>query len=118
MVNLTNVSAEWLPKNLEEISVNSSLVPQGWFHVMSVKKLCPHLRSVDLSQSTKTNYQDLKDLSNYEELEVLKLNGCYRVTEEGLKSAAENLVNLHTLEIAETQCTDLALHHICRKLVK
>ena len=47
---------------------------------------------------------------------TLKLNGCYRITDEGFQAIAEQLKNLEVLCIRETECTDLAIHHISRNL--
>lgn len=116
--NLTPVSLANFPNHLEELLITDSLVPHGWFSHMSKEGSFPKLKLLHLSQSSKTSDADLKDIIAKSSLTVLKLRGCYRVTEKGLQAVAESQKELDVLEISETQCTDLALHHIGRNLTK
>ena len=115
-LSVANISAANLPPKLHHLSITQSLVPPGWFKPIVAQDLISELCYLDLSNSTKTSNADLKDLCSRKEIQTLKLGGCYRVTEEGLKVVAETLKGLRVLDISETQCTDLALHHISRNL--
>ena len=111
--NLSSVSAEHLPCKLQELCITSCFLPPKWFsHVdIAVKQ---SLLSLDLSNSSKLSNMDLKDIKDFNNLQFLSINGCYRVTEEGLLTVNE-FTKLSVLEMAETGCTDLNLHHIARR---
>ena len=117
--NLTNVSVDNLPKKLQQLIIKSSLVTPGWFNGLATSStILQNLCLVDLSQSSKTSNADVKQICNRQSITVLKLTGCYRISEDGLKHIADNLVDLTVLHISETSCTDLALHHISRQQKK
>ena len=116
--NLTLVSATNLPDKLQKLMITQSLIPPGWFKTIADNDRVKDLTYLDLSKSTKTTNSDLKDIATRSNLTVLNINGNYRVTEKGLKVIAQRLPNLEVLEISETGCTDLALHHIGRGLTK
>lgn len=115
--NLSTVPANTIPSTLTTLTITNSLIPNGWFKEMCEGRLLPRLEEIDLSYSTKTSNGDLKDLSLLTDLKVLRVNGCYRVKEEGLKAIGENCKHLLVLEISGTGCTDLAIHIICRNVV-
>ncbi len=117
--NLTNVSVDNLPKMLKQLIIKSSLVTPGWFNGLTTSSvILQNLCHVDLSYSSKTSNTDIKHICTRKSITFLKLNGCYRVTEEGLKHISDNLLGLTVLHISETACTDLSLHHISRQQKK
>lgn len=115
-LDTNTISAALLPPKAQQLSITSSHVPTGWYRAIPENNLMPDLCFLDLTGSSKTSNIDLKDLCSRKKIQTLKLNGCYRVTDEGCKTVAETLSGLTHLEISETQCTDLALHHISRNL--
>ena len=114
--NLTSVSLEKFPNQLKELHITNSLVPNGWFKYMTTDETFPKLTELDLSKSTKTTDTDLKDITTKPRLRVFKINGSYRITEKGLKAIADSQTDLEVLEVSESQCTDLALHHMGKGL--
>ena len=117
--NITNVVIDNLPSSLETLIITHSLVTPGWFQALTTNnKILSELRHVDLSYSSKTSNADVKHLCSRPTITTLKLNGCYRVTDEGFQSLAEHLTGLTVLCLRETVCTDLAIHHICRNQKK
>ncbi len=84
--NLTNVAIDNLPNRLVTLIITSSMVTPGWFQALTTSdKVLTHLKVVDLSHSSKTNNTDVKHLCARPSITTLKLNGCYRVTDEGFK---------------------------------
>ena len=115
--NITNVVIDNLPSGLTTLIITHSLVTPGWFQALTTNdSLLSELLYVDLSHSSKTSNTDIKHLCSRPSITTLKLNGCYRITDEGFQAIAEQLKNLKVLCIKETTCTDLAIHHICRSL--
>lgn len=118
--NFTGVSVNAMPKNVESLSILHSLIPSKWFSpLICNKEIMPNLSTLDLSFCGKTTDLTLECIAKARTgLSSLRLNGCYLVTCEGLKSVAVNLKQLTVLEVSETKCDDLAVHHICRGLSK
>jgi len=118
-VNLSNVLISDLPSSLESLAITESFLPYAWFQSLSASStaVLPHLKELDLSNSSKTSDVDLGCIAQaWPELTVLKLNYCYRITAEGLHSVAEGLCKLEVLEVDGTDCDNVAVHHICRNL--
>ena len=113
MASVTSLSVTKLPPGLTSLSITQSFIPSGWFHVPN---LLPELTELDLSDSTKTSSVDMKDIAKWTKLKVLRLNGCYRVKEEGLLAVAAACKSVTVLEIAETGVTDSAIHHLSRAM--
>ncbi len=116
--NLSNVSIENLPYKLKILTITHCMIPPGWFSNVIKEEVLDDLENLDLSNSTKTSNRDLKDISGMASLKNLTLNGCYRITEDGLKAVVENMVNLEVLELSSTSCTDLVFHIMCRNMGK
>ncbi len=117
--NLSAVSSEYLPRKLHNLYMTFCFIPPHWFKPVSKEMgSLDELRELDLSLSTKLSNDDLADLRCASGLTSLKINGCYRVTDSGLKTIADGFPKLQTLEMADISCVDLALalHHICRGL--
>lgn len=114
--NLSNVSALSLPKTLHFLEIQASIIPLRWFQFTIENKSLVNLQHLNLKESTKLNNADLKDISNFVKLKTLNISGCYRVTEDGLKTIATSLTQLEQLSICETACTDLVLHLFARNL--
>jgi len=84
----------------------------GWFEQMSHNPCKSTLLELDLSHSRMTSVIDINHLSCLSTLSSLKVNGCYRVNERGIRIIAEKFPQLTVLELSATKCTDLALHQI------
>jgi hypothetical protein len=118
--NLAAVTIDAMPKNVESLAILYSLVPAKWFSpLLSNKLIMPNLLKLDLSFCGKTTDFTIECIARAQiGLTTLRLNGCYLVTCDGLKIVADNLKLLTVLEVSETKCDDLAVHHICRGLPK
>ena len=114
--NMSNVSIDNLPQKLTTLIITRSMIPPRWFQHLNKENFLPDLQVLDLSFSTKTSNADLKDISVKDSIRVLKLNGCYRLTEDGLKAIAEKMTQLEELEISGTGCTEGVLHVMCRNM--
>jgi len=118
-VNLTRVPLSSLPNSLESLAITDSFLPFGWFSFSCFpgRAVLPKLKELDLSKSSKTTDSDLATIVRaWPDLTMLKLNHCYRITSECMKSETERLRRLTMLEIAGTRCDSAAFQHICRNL--
>ena len=115
-MNLSAVSAEFLPSKLTHLSITSCFVPPAWFKLMQQKDLMPSLTFLDLSKSSKLSNGDLKDLCSRTGLKTLLIGECYRVSDAGCQAIADNLKSLTELDISYTKCSDVVLHMLCRNL--
>jgi len=118
-VNLSGVPVGALPPSLKSLAITASFLPFNWFQQLSMSSVpvLPQLKELDLSNSSKTSDIDLGHIARaWPELSVLKLNRCYRITADGLRTVAEGLHQLRVLEVGGTACNDVAIHHICRNL--
>jgi Leucine-rich repeat (LRR) protein len=61
---------------------------------------------------------DLGDIAQFSKLTTLKLDGCYRVSEQGIQKLAEGLAELESLNLHGCVVSDLSLHRITRHLGK
>jgi hypothetical protein len=113
-VNLNDVSSKNLPNSLQELSLTSCLMQQAWWDEVMQSKGLPQLLLLDLTQSSKTCDSDVRQLCRLTSLQILKLNGCYRLHHRWISELDGDPPALLQLEIAETQCTDLTLHQIVR----
>lgn len=105
-----------LPASLSTIELNHCSWKPRWFE--NVHTIIPNLHTLFMEHTTRIDNHDLDDISKITSLNVLNLNGCYRINEKGLEKITTKLTNLHTLEIAYCGCTDLILHHITRYMSK
>ena len=114
--NLSDVSLTSLPIGLQMLSLTHCYIPNGWFRLLSDnKEILANLRQLDLSNSSKTNDADISCLVKARnQLKSLKLDGCYRITGVGLKSIADDLHDLESLDVGGTTCEDISVHHLCR----
>lgn len=111
-VNIDTLSVEKFPAKLTNLTLNKCSWPVGWLKKANFLQL----QYLDLSRTSRIDNTEIDDIIKFVSLETLKLQGCYRVKETGIRKVAENLTGLRTLDLGETECTDLALHHISRHL--
>jgi len=117
-MNLTGISIDAIPGSVESLSILHSFVPTQWFSpLLSSQLVLRNLLFLDLSFCGKTSDFTVECVAKSRpRLTSLRLNGCYLVSSQGLKTAVENLQQLTVLEVSGTKCDDLAVHHICRCL--
>lgn len=112
--NLSSVNLASFPTATNTLILTNCLMPSGWFEWLSNSN-CPQfkLTHLDLTESRKLTDSDLSNICrNQLELVILKLNGCYRLSGQGMK-VMTNLKELVTLEMSHTRCDDLLMHHLC-----
>lgn len=111
--NTDNLHCKKLPKSLNRLTMTQCLWTPRW--LSSLDDL--DLTHLDLSGSTRVDNFDMSDIvKKFPNLASLALNGCYRVGESGVSKVATSLVKLRHLELSQTACSDLAVHHISRLL--
>lgn len=114
--NLTNVTIDNLPPKIKTLIITDSLVSPKWFQSLATKNfIMSKLERVDLSNSSKTSNNDVKHLCRRPSITDLKLDRCYRITDEGFQAITEHL-NLFALSLEETAITDLAVRRMSRNL--
>ena len=112
--HFTQIPLKVFPPKLKVLRLKSCYIPGGWFS--SCDQYLPQLEVLDLSDCKKTSDSDMKAISHCKALKVLKVDGCYRIGPSGLESIALSLSGLKQLHMSGVNCSDLALHHICRNL--
>ncbi|XP_025109873.1 F-box/LRR-repeat protein 12-like isoform X3 [Pomacea canaliculata] len=113
--NITKLpSARILPSSLTHLVLHRNIWPPRWFQG-SVASLT-HLVHLDLAETTRVDNHDVRDIVQFTNLLSLKLDGCYRLTEEGLLLIPKHLRSLTSLSLMHCNTTDLLAHHIARNL--
>lgn len=112
--SVIGLSATLLPGSLTHLTLRRCMWQPHW-----LKDSASHfsnLQYLDLSETVRVDNHDLVDIAQFSKLTVLKLDGCYRVEEQGLEAVVTALAELDTLNIRDCQTTDLVVHHIGRNL--
>ncbi|ESP02459.1 hypothetical protein LOTGIDRAFT_84554, partial [Lottia gigantea] len=112
--NTDNLECTKLPITLKTLIIQDSIWRPGWFRTGNEVKPHPNLKHLDLSGCSRIDNQDINDFIVWEDLEVLVLNRCYRVSEEGIVTIATHFPKLKQLELSGTMLGELAIHQISR----
>ncbi|XP_064626149.1 F-box/LRR-repeat protein 12-like [Lineus longissimus] len=112
------VESKRFPPKLKVLKIQHSQVPccMTWLSGGKEGSLLPELQELDFSNSSAVNVHTLTAFGPRDNLKVLRLNGCYRLTGSLYENLFDNFPNLVILEIAETSVSDTMLHQMCRKL--
>ena len=87
--------------------------PEFFSHMESYMN---HLAVLSLEQSAKVSDRDISHICGCQSLQILNLNGCYRVTHSAIEAITRTLTNLRELHLKETKCNDISLFHISSNL--
>ncbi|XP_067677099.1 F-box/LRR-repeat protein 12-like [Haliotis asinina] len=111
--NTDNLNSKNLPRSLKQLTMNQCAWTPRWLKTSNDLDLT----NLDLTKCSRVDNLDLGDITEkFPNLKHLVLNHCYRVTESGLEKIVTTLTNLTHLELSDTACSDLTIHHMCRKL--
>ena len=99
---------------LETLNIYGSYVTEAG--IKSVAENLINLQSLDLTGTKCTDLALYHVSRNLTHLTSLIISSCMQITGDGVSSIAENLMNLQSLDLSLTGCTDLALYHVSRKL--
>ncbi|KAK7491941.1 hypothetical protein BaRGS_00016787 [Batillaria attramentaria] len=113
--NVTNLSsAALLPSSLTHLTLLKNTWQPRW--LKDCGAALPNLIYLDLSETVRIDNQDVKDIAEFTKLQTLKLDGCYRLSEQGLQEIPKALTSLTSLSLSKCNTTDLVAHHIGRNL--
>lgn len=98
-----------LPDTLVEIGLKSCVMISDFFCDIG---LYPALRVLDLEQSSKTTDRDIAHICKCESLEILNLNGCFRISNSSIENITKSLPKLKELHLKDTKCNDNSLFYI------
>ncbi|XP_062592742.1 F-box/LRR-repeat protein 12-like [Saccostrea cucullata] len=118
--NTTNLNPKLFPPTLVRLTLENCAVQPGLMKNFSED--LPQLLYLNVSGTVRFDDIELSYLCKSEQLKSLVVNGCYRVSVEGLSKIAQNLKNLQEMELADTgikntnQNLELAVHHMTRNM--
>ncbi|XP_046552496.1 F-box/LRR-repeat protein 12-like [Haliotis rubra] len=111
--NTDNLNCKNLPRSLKHLTMNQCAWTPRWLKT----SIDLDLTNLDLTKCSRVDNFDLADIAEkFPNLKHLVLNHCYRVTESGLEKIVTMLTDLTHLELSDTACSDLTIHHMCRNL--
>ncbi|XP_064606850.1 F-box/LRR-repeat protein 12-like [Liolophura sinensis] len=112
-----NIDAVDLPSSLSTLVIKKSIWEPKWLELVLKKNTLPNLTHLDVSDCVRFDHIDLQQISTSGlNLQVLKMNGCYRIKEKGFTCLSHGMPTLKILELSDVNLTPLACHHIGRNL--
>ena len=115
--DLKNIDVGSLPGSINKLCLSHSLLPLGWFDTLKTRDVFPFVRDLDLTSCTRVSSGEITSICHLHTLETLRLNGCYRVTDDDVREIATKLPNVVFLDISDCKkITDTSLQHITRHL--
>lgn len=113
--SITNItSATLLPSSLTHLTLRRCTWQPRW--LSGCHGHFSQLVYLDLSDTVRVDNYDMKDVANFTSLRTLKLDNCYRLSEQGLKEIVQNLTQLTSLSLRGCNTSDLVIHHLSRHL--
>ena len=103
-----------MPNSITELGLSSCLTSPEYF--AGIEKSLPRLSTLNLEMSAKVSDRDISHICKCQNLEVLNLNGCYRVTDSAIEAIARTQSSLRELHLKDTKCSDISLFHISSHL--
>ncbi|XP_071116972.1 F-box/LRR-repeat protein 12-like [Haliotis cracherodii] len=111
--NTDNLNCKNLPRSLKHLTMNQCSWTPRWLNTSTDLDLT----ELDLTKCSRVDKFDLIDIAEkFPKLKHLVLNHCYRATEAGFEKIVTTLTDLTHLELSDTACSDLTIHHMCRNL--
>jgi hypothetical protein len=118
--NIANLNPKLFPATLVRLTLENCAIQPGLMKDFSED--LPQLSDLNVSGTVRFDDTELSFLCRTNQLKALILNGCYRVTVEGLSKVAQQMTNLERLELEDTgikntnQNLELAVHHMARHM--
>lgn len=118
--NVANLNPKLFPATLVRLTLENCAVQPGLMKNFSED--LHQLSELNVSGTVRFDDTELSFLCRTNQLKVLILNGCYRVSVEGLSKVAQQMTNLERLELENTgikntnQNFELAAHHMTRHM--
>lgn len=120
--NTMNLDPSLLPSGLVKLTLENCAIEPGLMKHFT--RDLPELSYLDVSRTVRFDDRELSYVCGTDQLKVLIMNGCYRVTAaEGLSKAAQQMASLERMEIGDAaienrnQNFELAAHHMTRHMV-
>lgn len=119
--NTMNLDPSLLPSSLVKLTLENCAIEPGLMKHFT--RDLPELSYLDVSRTVRFDDRELSYVCGTDQLKVLIMNGCYRVTAEGLSKAAQQMASLERMEIGDAaienknQNFELAAHHMTRHMV-
>lgn len=107
-------SANLLPSSLTHLTLRKSTWQPRW--LKDCADHFTHLVYLDLTGTVRVDNHDMKDIAQFSKLHTLKLDNCYRLSEQGLQEIVQALTLLTFLSLQGCDTSDLVVHHIGRHL--
>lgn len=119
--NTVNLNPRLFPSTLFKLTFENCAIQPGLMKKFTED--LPELSSLDVSRTVRFDDAELSYMCGTDQLKVLIVNGCYRVTVEGLTKIAQQMTRLERLEMEDTgivninQNFELAAHHMARHMI-
>ncbi|GAB1601652.1 F-box/LRR-repeat protein 12-like [Argonauta hians] len=109
-VNIHHIDGNKLMSSLVHLSIRGCMWTPNWF--CGLQNQIPNLQTLNLSNTSRVDDFDIKDISAFRFLKKLYINFCYRVTDTGLRTVCDNLSHLETFEFSKITCTDSGIYYL------
>lgn len=112
--NVEILSPRYLPPSMTRLHIlNCITAPRC---MKDVNSFLPNITELDFSGCSRVDNFDLEDLCCWVNLKILRINNCYRVSDNGVQKVSNFMPHLHTFCLSSINATDLSVHHISRSL--
>lgn len=96
-----------LPGRIKHLGLVGCMTSGDWFQ--GISDALPQLEIADLRESSKLTNVDMINIIQCENIKVLHLSGCYRLTSLCLQKTFSQLKDLRILSVKDTEMDELAL---------